>query len=126
MLSDRGARNVSLEPPSRSHTLQTCPCVEPLQSAAKTLTLTISPVSTQDNTHLASRLFGALSVEAPGSRTALQEALGALAGALAGGIQQQQQQQLVRGTAAAAVGVDGARLAEVEELLMSSIKSEQV
>lgn len=75
----------------------------------------------QDNTHLASRLFGALSVEAPGSRTALQEALGALAGALAGGIQQQQ--QLVNDGAAA---VDGARLAEVEELLMGSINNEQV
>jgi hypothetical protein len=70
---------------------------------------------------LASRLFAALSVEAPGSRTALQEALGALAGALAGGIQQQQQ-----GGTAAAAAADPAKLQEIEELLMSSIKNEQV
>jgi hypothetical protein len=63
-------------------------------------------------------------VEAPGSRTALQEALAALAAALAGGIQGQQQ-----GAAAAAADVseaDAAKLQEIEELLMSSIGSEQV
>lgn len=67
----------------------------------------------QDNTHLAGRLFGALSVEAPGSRTALQEALGAMAGALAAGIQRGEQ-------------ADPAKLQEIEELLMSSINTEQV
>jgi hypothetical protein len=67
----------------------------------------------QDNTHLASRLFAALSAEAPGSRTALQEALGAMAGALASGIQKGEE-------------VDASKLAEIEELLMTSISNEQV
>jgi hypothetical protein len=76
----------------------------------------------QDNTHLASRLFGALSVEAPGSRTALQEALAALAAALAGGIKGGSPDAAADGVSEA----DAAKLQEIEELLMSSIASEQV
>lgn len=84
----------------------------------------------QDNTHLASRLFAALSVEPPGSRTALQEALGAMAGALAGGIQQQGSSSGSSGSSDSSGGsssaVDAAKLQEIEELLMSSIGGDQV
>jgi len=83
----------------------------------------------QDNTHLASRLFAALSVEPPGSRTALQEALGAMAGALAGGIQQQGSSSSSGssgGGSGSSSTVDAAKLQEIEELLMSSIGGDQV
>uniref|UniRef100_A0A383W1Y8 Proteasome component Ecm29 N-terminal domain-containing protein n=1 Tax=Tetradesmus obliquus TaxID=3088 RepID=A0A383W1Y8_TETOB len=84
----------------------------------------------QSDTALASRLFAALGAEPPGSRTALQEALGGLAAAMGQGIQG------AAGTAGtgaagtgAAAGSGGAlppsKVEELEGLLLSSISSEQ-
>lgn len=95
---------------------------------------------------LASRLFAALAVEPPGSRAALQEALAALASALAAGINSEaaaaatvaaaaggssgQQAGGVGGlqaaAAAASKSTDPAKLQEIEEMLLTSMSSDQV
>jgi hypothetical protein len=85
----------------------------------------------QGNTRLAAVLFAALSVEPPGSRAALQEALQGLAAALTAAVGTGQ--QAPPAAAAAAAGKVGsseamtaAELADLEELLLTNIKNEQV
>jgi hypothetical protein len=83
----------------------------------------------QSDTSLASRLFTALGAEPPGSRSALQEALGGMAAAMTAGIQAG---AAAGGDGAAAAGGGGAgglppsKVEELERLLLSSIGSEQV
>jgi hypothetical protein len=83
----------------------------------------------QSDTALASRLFAALGAEPPGSRAALQEALGGLAAAMGAGIQATAAGggAAAAGTAAAGGGgLPASKVQELERLLLSSIGSEQV
>jgi hypothetical protein len=115
------------------------------QQAARPMLIQPPHTHTQDNTGLASRLFEALAVEPPGSRAALQEALGALASSLASGISGSSDITAAAGGAGSAAGmqaavaaatasasgagagaVDPEKLQEIEEMLLGSMSSDQV
>ncbi|KAF6252865.1 proteasome stabiliser ECM29 [Scenedesmus sp. NREL 46B-D3] len=85
----------------------------------------------QSDTTLASRLFAALGAEPPGSRTALQEALGGLAAAMGAGIQATAGAAGTAAATAASAAAAGSgdlpasKVEELEKLLLSSIGSDQ-